>query len=83
LDHKKLLNARTLFGMRYNFCFMNFSVKYTVWSGEVFWPQEVRSRLDSNIHKNFPGSCSSTVPNFINTGPMVWISFANIHTRTH
>jgi hypothetical protein len=50
-----------------------------VWPVEVFQPQESNLQLDffSNIHENH----SSTVPNFIEIGPMAWISIADKQTH--
>ncbi len=57
---------------------------HTVWPGEVLRPQEASPRPDffQTYTKNIPGLGSSTVQNFIEIGPMVWISIAYIQTHT-
>jgi hypothetical protein len=78
---KYYLTHTPLLGMLYNFCFTNFSVKHMVWPGGVFQPQEASLWQDffQTYMKTILGH---EVPNFIETGQMVWISVADTHTLT-
>ena len=71
--------------MPHNISFIILSLKCMVWPGEVFRAQKARPRLDffQTYMENIRGSYSLTAPNFIEIGPMVWISIADIQTHTH
>jgi hypothetical protein len=80
---KSYFTCTPLLVMPYNFCSVKFSVKCMVWPGEVFQHKEVSlgQIFFKHAQKPFIGQARpSTVPNFIEIGPMVWISVADIHT---
>jgi hypothetical protein len=64
------------------FCMMKFSVKCKVWPCKVIRLQEARPwpQFFQTHTQTFPELCSSTVPNFIEIGTMLWISIVDTHT---
>jgi hypothetical protein len=79
---KSYFTCTPLLVMPYNFCCIKFSVKCTAWPGEVFQHKDTHPKPDffQTYTKPIQRSRSSTVPNFIEIGPLVWISIADIHT---